>query len=393
MHRTLRLSALTALAVLMLGPFASSASGGTTASYIVQVDPAAGAVSQVVQAALAPLGGTVDQTFSDAINGAVVTLPVVAAGILAAVPGITSVEPNGTKSISETQSNPPWGLDRIDQANLPLNTAYAYTRTGDGVDAYIIDTGIRVSHSDFGARATSGMDAIDNDNNADDCNGHGTHVAGTTGGATYGVAKKVRLIAVRVLDCDGSGTDAQVIKGINWVIEHHQNGKSAVANISFGGSASSAVDTAVRNLIKDGITVALAAGNESTDACKSSPARVAEAITVAATDASDAMTSFSNGGTCVDLLAPGAGITSAWNDSNTGTNTISGTSMSAPHVTGAAARYLAAHPGTPPSGVATALINASAKNRITKTERSCQLLVLLCRPATANRLLYLAPSS
>ncbi|MGQ0431961.1 MAG: S8 family peptidase [Microthrixaceae bacterium] len=402
MHRTIKLGALTAFATLtvsLLAPGASGApiagrTGAPTASYIVQVEPNAGDLTAVLNGAVTPLGGRVDQVFTRAIHGAVVTLPVVAAGGLAATPGIRTVEPNGIVRLTQTtQTNPPWGLDRIDQRDRPLDQRYSFTSSGSGVDAYIIDTGIRVTHTDFAGRAVSGFDAIDG-GAADDCHGHGTHVAGTTGGTTYGVAKGVRLVAVRVLNCAGSGSNAQVIAGIDWVIGNHAAGTAAVANMSLGGSANNATDTAIRNLHNDGVTVAVAAGNDAADACSSSPARAPEAITVAATDQNDAMASFSNGGTCVDIFAPGVSVTSAWSTSNSATNTISGTSMATPHVAGAAARYLQANPGSSPAAVASGLGAAASTGKVSGTARSCTLLVVLCRPATAaNRLLYLAPAS
>ncbi len=216
--------------------------------------------------------------------------------------------------------------------------------------AYIIDTGIRFSHNEFGGRATSGFDAVDG-GSADDCNGHGTHVAGTVGGATYGVAKSVRLVGVRVLNCQGSGTNAQVVGGIDWVTANAESNPSvpAVANMSLGGGANSSIDTAVNNSINAGVTYAIAAGNgnalgQRQNACNYSPARVPNAITVGATQNNDAAASFSNYGTCVDILAPGVNITSSWSTSNTATNTISGTSMATPHVAGAAALLLQANP-------------------------------------------------
>lgn len=396
MQRMTRLGAIAgclavAASLLSSVPATASSAAAPTASYIVQVDPSAGAVADVVGAAVAPLGGRVDQVFTRAINGAVVSLPVPAVEALRAVPGVRSVERNGTMRAS--QANPPWGLDRTDQRNRPLDSSYTFTTTGAGVTAYVIDTGIRTTHVDFGGRATSGFDAIDG-GAADDCNGHGTHVAGTIGGTAYGIAKSVSLIAVRVLDCAGSGTNAQVIGGIDWAIGHHAAGQPAVANLSLGGSANSAIDTAIRNLVADGVTVAVAAGNETADACGVSPARVAEAITVAATDANDAMASFSNGGTCVDLFAPGVGILSAWSTSNTATNTISGTSMAAPHVAGVAARHLQANPGASPAAVGAALNSDATAGKVTGTGRTCRFLVVLCRPATpSNRLLHRAPAA
>jgi subtilisin family serine protease len=271
---------------------------------------------------------------------------------------VVRVEPDGIATIVTTQTGATWGLDRIDQ-RAGLNTMYNYTNTGTGVTAYILDTGIRFSHSEFGGRAVSGFDAVDG-GSADDCNGHGTHVAGTVGGANYGVAKNVSLVAVRVLNCSGSGTWSGVIAGIDWVTAHHAAGTPAVSNMSLGGGANTSVDNAVRNMIADGVSSAIAAGNgnqggRAQDACKYTPARVSQAMTIGATDQSDRKTSWSNYGTCVDWFAPGLNITSAWYNGNTATRTISGTSMATPHTAGVAALYLEDNPGASPSAVSAAL--------------------------------------
>jgi subtilisin family serine protease len=271
---------------------------------------------------------------------------------------VVRVEPDGIATIVTTQTGATWGLDRIDQ-RAGLNTMYNYTNTGTGVTAYILDTGIRFSHSEFGGRAVSGFDAVDG-GSADDCNGHGTHVAGTVGGANYGVAKNVSLVAVRVLNCSGSGTWSGVIAGIDWVTAHHAAGTPAVSNMSLGGGANTSVDNAVRNMIADGVSSAVAAGNgnqggRAQDACKYTPARVSQAMTIGATDQSDRKTSWSNYGTCVDWFAPGLNITSAWYNGNTATRTISGTSMATPHTAGVAALYLEDNPGASPSAVSAAL--------------------------------------
>jgi subtilisin family serine protease len=244
------------------------------------------------------------------------------------------------------------------------------------VIAYVIDTGIQFSHVDFGGRAVSGYDAVDG-GTADDCNGHGTHVAGTVGGSTYGVAKEVRLVAVRVLDCGGSGSISGVIAGIDWVTANHQAGRPAVANMSLSGRVSTALDNAVARSIEDGITYAVAAANGDVagvpqDACASSPARVAAAMTVGASDRTDAPASFSNYGPCVDLFAPGVGITSDWYTSTTATNTISGTSMATPHVTGVAALYLQTEPGASPATVSSAIRTLTTKDAVqtTRTENN-----------------------
>ncbi len=294
---------------------------------------------------------------------------------------VAFVQRNMIHRTQVSQSPATWGIDRIDQRNLPLNNTYNYTRTGAGVKAYIIDTGIRLSHSEFGGRAASGFDAIDG-GSADDCNGHGTHVAGTVGGTTYGVAKAVSLVAVRVLTCEGSGTTAQVVAGIDWVTADHAPGAPAVANMSLGGGADAVLDAAVQRSIDDGVTYAIAAGNGilgiiSENACNKSPARVPAAITVSITNNTDTKPSWGNRGPCVDVFAPGFNITSAWLTDDTATNTISGTSMSTPHVVGAVALYLQANPGASPATVASAIIS----NATTGVVRS---------PGTGspNRLLY-----
>ncbi|HYU58636.1 MAG TPA: S8 family peptidase, partial [Actinomycetota bacterium] len=242
---------------------------------------------------------------------------------------------------------------------------------------YIIDTGIRITHSLFGGRASYGYDAVDGSLPADDCNGHGTHVSGTVGSSTYGVAKGVSLVAVRVLNCQGSGTYAQVIAGVNWVTGDHLTGQPAVANMSLGGGPSASLDTAVKNSITDGVTYAIAAGNSNRKACNYSPARVAAALTVGATTSTDARASYSNWGTCLDLFAPGSSITSTWNTSDTATNTISGTSMATPHVAGVAALYLQGNPTASPATVGNTVISSATLGKVTHR-----------RTGSPNRLLY-----
>jgi len=286
-------------------------------------------------------------TYSEALNGFAGFLTGQQVCVLQKRGNVLSVEADKEITIDATQNQATWGLDRIDQQSLPLNSTYSYTSTGAGVDAYVIDTGILGTHKEFTGRLKPGYTAINDRRGTVDCNGHGTHVAGTIGGTTYGVAKSVSLIPIRVLDCRGSGSNSGVIAGVEWAISHHQPGVKAVANMSLGGGASPALDTAVNNLINDGVTVVVAAGNSKQDACNFSPARAPSAITVAASTSNDQFASYSNFGSCVDIIAPGSSITSAWiGKNNISIKTISGTSMAAPHVAGAKARELSAAVGT-----------------------------------------------
>jgi subtilisin family serine protease len=385
MTRSTRLiPAVAALALASAMALPSQAATPLNASYLVQVAPSS--VGSAVAALTRPLGGKIGFVYSHAFRGFSVSLPAGAAPALRLLPGVLAVYPNQRVHASELQINPPsYGLDRIDQRALPLSKTYSSSRTGAGVTAYVIDTGIRYTHRDFGGRATPGFDAITKGGGAVDCNGHGTHVSGTIGGTAYGVAKAVHLVGVRVLDCSGSGTTAQVVAGIDWVTGNHQPGVPAVANMSLGGGADSAIDAAVTKAIGDGITFGVAAGNDggfvtdllgSSDACNGSPSRVPAALTVAATDATDARASYSNRGSCVDLWAPGTNITSDWNASDTATNTISGTSMATPHVVGVAALLLSRGYQSP-AAVANALVSLSTKNLVTNAGSG-----------TPNRLLF-----
>ncbi|MBL8264537.1 MAG: S8 family serine peptidase [Xanthomonadaceae bacterium] len=314
-------------------------------------------------------------TYSSVLRGFVAKADDKALARLLADPRVAYVEEDGVVTASATQSPATWGIDRIDQRNLPLSNSYTYDTTASGVHAYIIDTGVLLSHTEFSGRMGNGYDAVTSGGNANDCNGHGTHVAGTVGGTTYGVAKGVTIHPVRVLGCNGSGTNAGVIAGMDWVTNNHV--KPAVANMSLGGGASQSTDDAVARMTNAGVTVAVAAGNSNDNACNYSPARAPSAITTGSTTNTDARSSFSSYGTCLDIFAPGSSITSAWYTSSTATNTISGTSMASPHVAGVAALYLAANPSATPAQVTTAIINAATPNVVTS-------------PGTGspNRLLY-----
>jgi subtilisin family serine protease len=317
-------------------------------------DKAGLTVAQVAVGAVARYGGRVGHYYEHALSGFSLCMPEAAARALANEPNVELVEQDQIMTANVTQSPATWGIDRIDQRNLPLSNSYTYNFTGAGVHAYIIDTGIRVTHTQFAGRTGNGFTSIADGNGTNDCHGHGTHVSGTVGGSTYGVAKGVTLHPVRVLSCSGSGSNSGVIAGVDWVTNNRIN--PAVANMSLGGGISTALDSAVANSISSGVTYAIAAGNSNANACNFSPARVASALTVGSTTTTDARSSFSNFGTCVDIFAPGSSITSSWNTSDTATNTISGTSMATPHVAGVAALYLQQFGGSP-AAVATGLIN------------------------------------
>ncbi|MGY1623247.1 S8 family peptidase [Geodermatophilus sp. SYSU D00965] len=403
-RRSMAAAALAVLATAGLGATAgpvSAAPGSPLASYVVTVDPDRSPAGLAQRAR--GLGGEVSHVYTAALNGFAVRLPVAAAAQLSRLAGVLDVEPDQvvqarpTKSSSPSPSAPPWGLDRIDQRALPLSETYRSAHTGAGVTAYVIDTGIRYDHEDLRDRLVPGYDAVDG-GTAEDCNGHGTHVAGTIGGTKKGVAAGVTLVPVRVLDCSGSGAYSDVLAGIDWVTAQHETAveevaaglrpsSDAVANLSLGGPVSDALDQAVANAIDAGITVAVAAGNGNQagrpqDACTTSPARVRAALTVAASDSTDTSASFSNYGTCVDLYAPGVGVTSDWYTGSSATSTISGTSMAAPHVAGVAALYLQEHPGAGPAVVAAA-IAADATTGVVKRTLT----------GTPNRLLFTAPAT
>ncbi|MEU7577456.1 S8 family peptidase [Streptomyces sp. NPDC041068] len=347
---------------------AANSADAIKGSYIVTLKKSSGLKAATAQGKdlISEYGGSVQKTFKSALNGYSAKLSATEAKRLAADPAVASVEQNQRLHATATQSNAPWGLDRIDQAKLPLSGTYTYPDSaGSGVTAYVIDTGVRITHSEISGRAVNGYDAVDGDNTAQDGNGHGTHVATTIAGKTYGVAKKAKIVAVRVLDNNGSGTTAGVVAGIDWVTGNHAAGAPAVANMSLGGGASTALDNAVKNSIADGVTYAVAAGNSNTNAGNTSPARVPAAITVGATSNTDARASFSNYGSVLDIFAPGVNIKAGWNTGDTATNTISGTSMATPHVAGAAAIYLAGHTSATPAQVSSALVNGATPNVVT----------------------------
>ena len=317
--------------------------------------------------------GKLKHVYQNALNGFAVEMSAEDAEALSLDYRVKFVEEDGVVSADATQSNPPWGLDRIDQRNRPLSGTYTNNWTGSGVRAYVIDTGIRTTHTQFGGRASNVFDAFGG--SGADCNGHGTHVSGTIGGSTYGVAKSVMLRGVRVLDCNGSGSNSGVIAGVDWVTNNHIN--PAVANMSLGGGISSALDTAVNNLANSGVPIAVAAGNSNADACNSSPARAANAITVGSTTTTDARSSFSNFGACLDIFAPGSGILSSYFSSDTATATLSGTSMASPHVAGVAALYKQFSPGASATTTRNAIVNGSTTNVVTSAGTG-----------SPNRLLY-----
>ena len=305
----------------------------------------------------------VRQLYTHALHGMVVQADERKLARLLNDPRVEFIEEDGYVELSATQNNATWGLDRVDQRDRPLNGTYIYTPTAANVRAYIIDSGIRTGHTQFGSRLLSGYSAINDGRGTNDCNGHGTHVAGTVGGTTWGIAKQVRLVPVRVFGCTGGSANSTIIAGIDWVRANRV--LPAVANMSLGGGASTATDNATNNLINSGVTVVVAAGNNNANACNYSPARVANAVTVGSTTSTDARSSFSNFGSCVNIFAPGSSITSAWSTSTSASNTISGTSMASPHVAGAAALYLTNNPSASPATVRNWLYTNATTNRLT----------------------------
>jgi subtilisin family serine protease len=368
-------AAIVAAGVPALAAPAQAAPPARTA-VIVQLDAGAGAAAEA-RVAAANGGGHVRHVYGHVLRGFAGEFTDAAIAALRRNPHVVSVEADGPVTIAGTTQTPTpsWGLDRIDQRNLPLDNAYTYdANAGAGVTAYVVDTGIDPAAADLQGRVSGGVTEITDTNGTKDCNGHGTHVAGTIGGGTYGVAKAVTLVPVRVLDCGGSGSWSGVIAGLQWIVDAHQGTDPAVVNMSLDGGANTAVDNAVKSVIADGVSVSVAAGNGNTDACNSSPARVPDALTVGATDISDRRASFSNYGSCVDLFAPGVNITSDW--LNGGTNTISGTSMATPHVTGTAAVLLSQQTALSPAQVASRLPGAATSGAVSRSGSRSPNLVL-----------------
>ncbi|MFF5967148.1 S8 family peptidase [Streptomyces collinus] len=329
-------------------------------SYIVVLKESAGfrANSTKGEDLVAKYGATVDWTYDAVLNGYAIRISASGARSLAEDPAVEFIEQDRMVHLEATQYNPPWGLDRIDQPRLPRNLMYSYPDTaGKSATVYVIDTGVRITHTEFAGRARHGYDFVDRDTNASDGNGHGTHVATTVAGKTYGVAKQSKIVSVRVLDNNGAGTLSGVIAGVDWVTVRRV--RPAVANMSLGAGVSTSLDTAVRNSIASGVTYAVAAGNSNADATSFSPARVGSALTVGASTWADSRSSFSNYGPRLDMFAPGSLITAGWHTSDTATTTLSGTSMASPHVAGAAAVYLTSHPSAGPATVHSALVNGA----------------------------------
>jgi subtilisin family serine protease len=390
-----------AVLALVIPPARAGAPAAAKSRYVVVLDDPRADTPAVAEKQGRKHGFAVDGLFERGLRGYVGVMTPASAKLLARTAGVRAVAPDtpvttsADAPVATTQDLPAspslWGLDRIDQKPLPLNRRYSYNAIGSGVTAYVVDTGVKSGHAEFGGRVRRApdYDAYRPAGDAaygEDCDGHGTHVAGTLGGRAYGVAKGVEIVSVRVLDCDGSGYVSDIVAGLGWMIADHQAGQPAVANLSLGSSRNSAFDAAVQKAIDDGITVAVAAGNGGTfggqDACSVSPARVPQAITVGATDANDRKASWSNYGSCVDIFAPGNGIVSADGAAagDTAWAQMSGTSMASPHVAGVAALILSAVPGAAPANVRDALVAVSTAGKVTSSK-------------TTNPKLLFAPSN
>ena len=397
--RTHKVLGLAAAAGMMLATsMATSASAGTLAplytagshaiagEYIVVLDATSSTdrVAAVADAAVAA-GATIGSTYSTAIKGFSAKLPAGALAVVRAADGVSYVGSDVWTTIDDevvsinggTQPNPPWGLDRVDQRDLPLNNKYKWKKSGDGVTAYIIDTGVRFSHNEFQGRATSGPDFYDDDGDSSDCNGHGTHVAGTVGGKTYGVAKDVDIVGIKVLSCGGSGQVSQAIEAVDWVVANHASGRGVMNMSLHYFSVIPALNDAIAAAFDADILFAAAAANDDADACFDSPSSEPTALTVAASDINDGEAWFSNHGPCVDLYAPGVDVLSSWYTSDSATASLSGTSMASPHTAGGVALALEKKPGASAAVITKFVLRNTSKNKITNPD-----------PNTPNRLLF-----
>ena len=367
------------VALPLVGLPSPAAANEVRSRYVVQFVPAADAAAEAREVERA--GGRVQRVLREVFPGAIADLTAGQARALARSGRVQAVEADQQYRVVATQTSPTYGLDRVDQRALPLSGAFSYGVTGKGVTAYVVDTGVLSAHSELTGRLAAGYTVIDDGKGTEDCHGHGTHVAGTTAGTTYGVAKGATVVPVRVLACDGAGSTSGIVTSLDWIVAHHTAGTPAVANMSLGGGASSTLDAAVDRVVSDGVSVVVAAGNSGADACNYSPARAPRALTVGATTSADAKPSWSNYGSCLDLFAPGASITSAWHTGPTATNTISGTSMASPHVAGAVAALLESAPGTAPDTVSSTLTGSATTGVVTSAG-----------PGSPNRLLHADPT-
>jgi len=359
---------------------------GLLGRYIVTLDSSVADPAAAARRQTNLLGGTVDRVFGSALKGYSASLPQALLSQLLGDPSVRSIEPDVQVKLAATQVNPPTNLDRIDQRDLPLSRSFSYTTGGTGVRAYVIDSGARSDLPEFMGRVAAGYNVFTGKSDTGDCVGHGTHVAGIVASSTYGVAKNATIVPVKTFGCSDATSLSAIIAGVDWVVADHRPGQPAVANLSLGGGASVALDRAVTALFNDGVAVAVAAGNEAGDACASSPSRLPQVLSVAASDGNDVMARFSNGGPCVDLFAPGVRVVST-DFRSTSTSVLSGTSMAAPHVTGALAREMEVAGTTAQQAQARVLARATT-GKIAGADSGCALLVLGCRPATPNRLLF-----